>query len=158
MTNLDDHVTLPTSSVSFSKLRYHDNLPILFDTLNASLSLSQNSVVICLRHAHKLKLKKKNPSQGYWGFVINSEQWNQTKFDLLKATVLLSDSQSWSSLVTWQSSTRVFMTPLWRIFFRVGSTPKLSPKCSVRGSSPGTTISTEPLRITHQESSCKVIV
>ena len=51
-------MTLSTASISFPKLRYHDNLSTLLDTLNASLSLGQNSVIVCLRHTHKLKSQK----------------------------------------------------------------------------------------------------
>ena len=52
---LNDHLALPAAPVSFPKLGHHDNLSTLLDTLNAPLALSQDSVVIRLRHAHKLE-------------------------------------------------------------------------------------------------------
>lgn len=53
---------------------------------------------------------------------------------------------------TWQSSTLVFITPFMYSFSMVGDTPKLFPiqRISVRLS--GYVTSTEPFRITDQES------
>ena len=58
-THLNDYLTLSTASVSLPKFRDHDNLTALLNTLNASFSLSENSVVIRLRYTHKLNEKMK---------------------------------------------------------------------------------------------------
>lgn len=56
---------------------------------------------------------------------------------------------------TWQSSTLVLITPFIYSFSMVGETPKLFPMQSISVLPSGYVTSTEPFKMTDQESSCK---